>query len=63
VLLASCPCADVLATVGAVVPAGVPTFAMSLYNALIHGARFLVLYWSSWVSIYDGMPFALKAER
>jgi hypothetical protein len=63
VLLASCPCADVLATVGAVVLAGFPPFAMSLYDALAHGARSLVLYWSYWVSMSAGISFALNAER
>jgi hypothetical protein len=63
VMLAPCPCSEVLAIVGVVILAGVRPLAMSLYEARTHIARFLVLCCRACVSISAGMPFDLKAAR
>jgi hypothetical protein len=58
-----CPCVDVFAIVVSVMVAGRLSRAMSLYEAFTHGARILVLYWSSSVSISVGIPLLLKADK
>jgi hypothetical protein len=62
-LLFSCPCADVFVIVVSVMVAGILRQAMSLYEAFTQGACFLVLYWSSCVSISVGIPLLLNADK
>jgi hypothetical protein len=62
-LLYSSPCADVFAILVSVIVAGRLPRAMSLYDAFTQGDRFLVLYWSSCVSISVGMQLILNAYK
>jgi hypothetical protein len=52
-----------LATIGDVLLAAFRPFSASLNDALTHGARFFVPYWSPCVSISAGMPLGFEADR